>query len=163
MTAVALVTQCARHPTVETALRCQSCETPICPRCLIQSPVGAKCPACARVMKSPIYTVNSLVFIRALVAAVVGGVVMGLAWGLVLLPFTVGFFSIFIGAGLGYVFTRLLEFASGRKRGPVMVGLAMLGIAIAWSTTLLFVDLRFGLYGLVAVGVGIYFAYQNLR
>ncbi len=163
MTTVALLTQCARHPEVETALRCQSCETPICPRCSIQSPVGFKCKSCARVMKSPIYTVNSMQFVRAATAAVVGGVVMGLIWGLVLLPFTVGFFSIFIGAGLGYVFTRLLEFASGRKRGPVMVGLAILGIAIAWSMTLLFVDIRFALYGLVAAGVGLYFAYQNLR
>ena len=163
MAAVATVVYCPRDPGVETALRCQSCDRPICPRCLIQSPVGAKCRDCARVVRSPVYTLKPAQFARSAIAAGVGGVAMGLVWGLVLLPFTVGFFSIFLGAGLGYAFTRLLEWASGRKRGPVMIGLAMMGITIAWGMTLFFVPLQFALYGLVAVGIGIYFAYQNLR
>lgn len=41
-------TTCARHRNVETALRCPSCGTPICPKCLVHTPVGAKCPPCAR-------------------------------------------------------------------------------------------------------------------
>lgn len=163
MTAVSTLTTCARHPEVETALRCQSCDTPICPRCLVQSPVGAKCPACAKVVKSPIYTLNSSQFLRAAGAAIGGGIAMGLVWTFVLLPFTVGFFSIFVGAGLGYVFTRLLEWASGHKRGPVMVWLAVLGIVIAWSMTTVVLPFQVALYGLVAVGVGVYWAYQNLR
>ena len=42
-----------------------------------------------------------------------GGVVMGLLWRLILLPFTAGFFSLLVGVALGYAFTRLLEFARG--------------------------------------------------
>ncbi len=163
MAAVATVVYCLKDPTVETALRCQRCDDPICPRCMVQSPVGAKCRACARVMRSPIYKLSTAQFTRSFAAASIGGVGTGLVWGLVLLPFTVGFFSIFLGAGLGYAFTRLLEWASGRKRGPVMIGLAIMGISIAWGMTLLFVEPRFALYGLVAVGIGIYFSYQNLR
>jgi hypothetical protein len=102
-------------------------------------------------------------FTRAAAVAVVGGVVMGLVWAVILLPFTVGFLSIFLGAALGYAFTRLLEWASGRKRGPVMVGLAIAGILIAWGMTVPFLPVRVALYGLVAVGVGVYFSYQNLR
>jgi hypothetical protein len=100
---------------------------------------------------------------RAATAAVVGGVIMGLIWGFVLLPFTVTFFSIFIGAGLGYAFTRALDLATGRKRGPAVVTFALVGIGIAWSMQFLFVDPRFAMYGLVAAGIGAYFAYQNLR
>jgi hypothetical protein len=114
-------------------------------------------------MKSPIYTLNSNQFLRAAGAAIGGGIVMGIIWTFVLLPFTFGFFSIFVGAGLGYVFTRLLEWASGRKRGPVMVWLAVLGIIIAWSMTTVVLPFQVALYGLVAVGVGVYWAYQNLR
>lgn len=88
---------------------------------------------------------------------------MGLIWGFVLLPFSVGFFSIFVGAGLGYAFTRMMEFATGRKRGPVVVAFAIFGIGIAWSIQLLIVPFQFALYGLVAVGVAVYLAYQNLR
>ncbi len=38
---------CARHPSVETGLKCASCGTPICPSCLVQTPVGMKCKSCA--------------------------------------------------------------------------------------------------------------------
>jgi uncharacterized membrane protein len=43
--------RCARHPNTETVLRCGRCETPICARCQIQTPVGARCPTCARVKR----------------------------------------------------------------------------------------------------------------
>lgn len=163
MSTMTIVVQCARDPGVETALRCSRCDTPICPKCLIHTPVGARCRDCARLAKSPVYTLSSGHLLRAAVASIIGGLVMGGIWILVLLPFTVGFFSIFIGAGLGYVFTRTLEFATGRKRGPAVVAFATAGILIAWSMQFLVVDWRFALYSLVAVGVGVYFAYQNLR
>ncbi|MDA0256830.1 MAG: rhomboid family intramembrane serine protease, partial [Chloroflexi bacterium] len=37
-------TVCERHPETETELRCQRCDTPICPRCMVQTPVGFRCP-----------------------------------------------------------------------------------------------------------------------
>lgn len=157
------IVQCPRDPAVETALRCSRCETPICPKCLVQSPVGARCKDCARVVRSPVYTLGAGHVLRAALAALIGGLAMGVIWVLVLLPFTVSFLSIFIGAGLGYAFTRLMDFATGRKRGPVVVGCAVAGIFIAWGMQVIFIDLRFALYGLVAAGLGVYFAYQNLR
>ena len=163
MAMMALVTECARHPGVETALRCQSCETPICPKCLVYSPVGAKCKDCARVMRSPIYVLTPALFLRTAGAALAGGLIMGFAWGLILVPFQFGFLSILLGAGLGYAFTRLLELASGRKRGPVMIGLAIMGIAVAWLITVPIASWELARFGLVAAAVGVYFSYQNLR
>ncbi len=167
MVSVVTVVECPRNPGVETALRCQQCDSPICPRCLVQSPVGAKCRDCARVMKSPVYTVKGANLARSVGVALIGGLVTGVAWGFVLLPFTFGFFSIFLGAGLGYAFTRGLEWASGRKRGPVMIGLAVGGIFVSWAVMASIVwsqdAIRLAWYGLVAVGVGVYFSYQNLK
>ena len=111
------VVECPRDPGVETALRCSRCETPICPACLIQSPVGARCRDCAKMVRNPIYTLNSAQMVRAGAAAIIGGIVMGLIWGFVLLPFTFGsiFFVIILGAGLGFAFTKVMEFATGSK------------------------------------------------
>ena len=118
-------------------------------------------------MKSPVYTVKGANLARSVGVALIGGLVTGVAWGFVLLPFTFGFFSIFLGAGLGYAFTGGLEWASGRKRGPVMIGLAVGGIFVSWAVMASIVwsqdALRLAWYGLVAVGVGIYFSYQNLK
>jgi membrane associated rhomboid family serine protease len=42
-------TVCYRHPRVETGLSCVTCERPICTDCLVQGPVGHRCPECAGV------------------------------------------------------------------------------------------------------------------
>lgn len=36
------------HRNVETFLRCTRCGTPICPKCLVHTPTGARCPRCGR-------------------------------------------------------------------------------------------------------------------
>lgn len=156
------IVACPRDPSVETALRCSRCETPICPRCLVHSPVGARCKDCARVMRSPIYTLTLGGYARAAAASVIGGVVAGAVWTAVLLPFQFGFLSIILGIALGWAFTRSLDFATGKKRGPVVVGFAIGGIALAWATQLIFVPFGVAMYGLVAVGVGAYWAYRSL-
>lgn len=156
------VVPCPRDPQVETALRCSRCETPICPRCLIHSPVGARCKDCARVMRSPIYTLNLAGYARAAAAATIGGLVIGAVWAAVLVPFQFGFLSIFLGVGLGFAFTRVLDFATGKKRGPAVVAFAIAGIALAWSIQLFFVPFGLAKFGIIAVGVGAYLAYQRL-
>jgi membrane associated rhomboid family serine protease len=42
------VETCYRHPTRETGVRCSNCERPICPDCMTSTPVGMRCPECAR-------------------------------------------------------------------------------------------------------------------
>jgi hypothetical protein len=40
--------RCAYHPNAETELACGRCNTPICPRCLIHTEVGIRCPKCCQ-------------------------------------------------------------------------------------------------------------------
>jgi len=37
---------CANHPTVETTLRCNRCEKPICIKCAVLTPTGYRCKEC---------------------------------------------------------------------------------------------------------------------
>ena len=39
---------CYRHPDRETGVACSNCERPICPDCMTPTPVGMRCPECAR-------------------------------------------------------------------------------------------------------------------
>lgn len=39
---------CYRHPNRETRVSCSSCGKPICPECMTPTPVGMRCPECAR-------------------------------------------------------------------------------------------------------------------
>jgi hypothetical protein len=162
------VVLCPRDPGIETALRCSRCETPICPKCLVQTPVGARCRDCARMSKSPVYTVQGAALARAIAAAVIGGVAMGLIWGfasqrVIGLAYGIGLATIFLGIGLGYAFSRIMEFATNRKRGPVIVSCAMGGILLATSIQVLMVGGNIFVGSILAAGIGLYFAYQNLR
>jgi membrane associated rhomboid family serine protease len=39
---------CYRHPSRETGVSCSNCGRPICPDCMTSSPVGMRCPECAK-------------------------------------------------------------------------------------------------------------------
>jgi membrane associated rhomboid family serine protease len=39
---------CYRHPDRETGVACSNCGRPICPDCMTSTPVGMRCPECAR-------------------------------------------------------------------------------------------------------------------
>ncbi len=39
---------CYRHPGRETGVSCSNCDRPICPECMTSTPVGMRCPECAK-------------------------------------------------------------------------------------------------------------------
>lgn len=159
------IVACPRDPEIETALRCSRCDTPICPKCLVQTPVGARCRECARMTKSPVYTVSGSSLAAAIAVALVGGVAMGLVWGFATRNVIGlgGLFSFFVGAGLGWAFTRMMDMATRRKRGPVILGCAIAGLVVAWLIQLAMVNGQILVGGLIALGVGVYWCYQQLR
>lgn len=50
---------CYRHPSRETGVSCSNCGKPICPDCMTSTPVGMRCPDCAR-QKQRVQTMRSL-------------------------------------------------------------------------------------------------------
>jgi membrane associated rhomboid family serine protease len=50
---------CYRHPNRETGVRCSNCERPICPDCMTSTPVGMRCPECARQGATRVRTMRS--------------------------------------------------------------------------------------------------------
>src|SRR3954466_3113213 len=50
---------CYRHPNRETGVSCSNCGNPICPDCMTPTPVGMRCPDCAR-QKTKVRTSQSL-------------------------------------------------------------------------------------------------------
>ena len=108
-----IVTRCAEHPDVETGLRCGRCETPICPKCMIMTPVGARCETCADVRPSPIFTAGR----QEYKSAILTGVGVALASGVVagLLQVTIGFFGLMVMAAVGYIIGGAVSNAANRR------------------------------------------------
>jgi len=117
------IMHCARHPNVETGLTCATCGTPICPKCMVVTPVGMKCPSCGRLKDSPLFHVTPGRFVLAGIVALAAGVGAGLLGDL-------GFLMIFLLIPYGYFAGTLILRASGMKRGVKMEVLAGAGIVL---------------------------------
>ncbi|MSQ61287.1 MAG: hypothetical protein EXR43_01725 [Dehalococcoidia bacterium] len=156
---------CARHSSTETLLHCGRCDTPICPRCMVQTPVGGRCPDCAQVRKPPMYIIGAQHYLRALAAASFVGVVAGYAWAQ-FLPGRMGiFFAAIIGLGLGWANAKASELATGRKRGGGMQLFAASGVVLAYAvrSALLGSPIGNSLDDLIVITVAVLVATTQLR
>lgn len=119
--------RCARHPNTETVLRCGKCETPICPRCLISTPVGARCPTCARVRRF------AVLLKPAELARAVGYGIAASAVGTVILTF-IPLLGLLGYAALGFLVGEAVSVGANRKRvrelAPTAVACLFLGFEL---------------------------------
>ncbi len=161
--------QCATHPNVETELACGRCGKPICPRCLVYTPVGVRCRDCGQVRRIPTYQVSRVYLLRGIGAAVAMGAAIGGLWAL-LLPQatrTYGFYVLFLALGIGYAIGESVSWATNRKRGPTLQGIAAAGVILAYLVHNLVAGLdiipRNDLYGYVLTGIAVVMAIGRLR
>jgi hypothetical protein len=161
--------QCATHPNVETELTCSRCGKPICPRCLVQTPVGARCRECAHLRRIPTYDVAARYLVRGIAAAAGVGALAGLLWHLLLPQRVSGFVyvSLFLAIGLGYATGEAVSWASNRKRGAVLQGVATCGVVVAYLVRNLLQGsgpiAANDVFGWVTVGIAIVVAIGRLR
>jgi len=109
--------RCAAHPKVETYLRCGKCEKPICPRCMVQTPVGARCRSCAGLRRLPMFDVRPGDLIRSFLAATGASAVGGFGLMFASIVPGAGFFGLMLMALLGYGVGEAASVAARRRRG----------------------------------------------
>jgi hypothetical protein len=164
-------TRCAMHPDVETNLRCGKCGKPICPKCMVETPVGARCPECARLYKLPTFRISGAYYLRAILAALVTAAIIGVIWGLIdrfLLYYFYGIFSLILAAGVGYAIGEAISLSVNRKRGRSLAFVGSIAVVISYLVNIF----TFGItpynpisliFDLIAIGIGIYMAVNRLR
>jgi len=161
--------RCATHHEVETNLRCGKCGKPICPKCLVQTPVGARCPDCARLSRLPTYRISTQYYLRAAGTGLGTAIFCGVIWGAIewIIPFFS--FNLLLAPAAGYAIGEVISLSVNRKRGT---GLAIVGgIAVVISYLITFLlfpgGLPFGLfsvlYHLLALALGIFVSVTRLR
>ena len=163
--------KCAFHPDVETNLRCGKCGKPICPKCLVQTLVGARCPDCAKLYKLPTYQVSATYFLRAIGTgagmAIVGGVIWGVVRGSV--PFF--YLNFLLAPAVGYAIGEVISLSVNRKRGAILAIIAGVAVALSymvsilspWGLSINLVSIMHLILDIVALGLGIFVAVNRLR
>jgi hypothetical protein len=115
---------CARHPGRETAVRCGKCGTPICTRCMIQTPVGMRCRECAQLRRLPQFEVKTDLLARAIPAGL--AVSCGAWYVTSFVPFLSFWLGFLVGIGVGDVMSRL-----AKRRSNIVLEAAAVGCVIA--------------------------------
>ncbi len=155
---------CARHPRVETRLACSKCETLICPQCLVQTLVGARCPDCAQVRGLPTFELDVATYARAVGAGVVLAGVTGVVWGLIFFDlFRLPFLPWVAAIGIGYLIGEGISTSVNRKRGRYLqyIAGACMGLSFVVAglvTPTLLVYPFHNLLFLVVLGIGVFVA-----
>ena len=149
---------CARHGDTETNLRCSRCETLICPRCLVHSPVGMRCPECAGETKLPTFDVPWPVLATAigvgLALSIAGGVVLGLLSRF----FSLGLIESFLVLGMGYLIGEGISVVVNRKRGRSLKYVAAGGVLVSFAILLVAGTGQMNLFDILALAVAVYVA-----
>ena len=155
---------CAWHPAVETRLFCSHCGKSICTQCLVQVPVGIRCPDCGKTEKLPTFDVQPSYYLRASLAGLGAGIVGGILWSFLVawiggFPFVSSFIAIGIGYGIGEAISR----AVNRKRGVGLSIVAGSAVTLAFLVALAGPMQWHWLAAMLSLGIGIYAAITRVR
>ena len=160
---------CVNHPKVETGLRCNRCNDPICVRCAKLTPVGYRCKKCLQRQQSIFYTGLPIDYVIAAAISLV------IASGAALLASYLGIFlAFFISPAAGVLVADLSWRAVGRRRSRYLwiavcasIVVATMGVAFYQSgaleghtvTSRDLLRIELGLFVAMAVGT----AYSRLQ
>ena len=169
---------CLRHPEITSNLGCGRCGDFICPQCMVQSPVGARCPDCANIGQAPIFRLTPVEVVQSIALSLGSAVVLGIAyaaivWVLWVLP---------LGLMVGYVATAFVIALAGAPVGDFIrrVGKnkldARLRILAAVTMLLIWIvgfavgemlgvwnGVFLNIIAYIGLGVGIYVAMNRVR
>jgi hypothetical protein len=163
--------RCATHPDVDTNLRCGKCGKPICPKCLVQTPVGARCRDCARLQKLPTFHVTSSYYLRAIGAAVGMAFACGAAWWAIRAVMGIPYLNFLLAAGFGYAIGEVVGRSVNRKRsrglaitaGAAVVLSFVISIFPPWGAWFWWFSGLSLAISLLAVALGVWVAVTRVR
>ncbi|MFL7891029.1 MAG: B-box zinc finger protein [Anaerolineales bacterium] len=110
MTSEINVTYCENHPNVESTLRCNRCNKPICAKCAVLTETGYRCRECVRSQQKNFDTATWIDYILAV------GIALILTYIGSLIVSRIGFFTIFVAPVAGMVIAEAIRFAIRRRR-----------------------------------------------
>jgi hypothetical protein len=123
---------------------------------MVQAPVGIRCPRCVRYERNPLVHVRTGLLARGVGAGLVAATAIGAALGfLVPLIGFLGFFSLIVWGGAGYLIGQAVSLASNRSRARPMQwvagGSALLAFTVAAVISPFLVQTLFGLFAAVII------------
>jgi hypothetical protein len=123
---------CANHPTVETTLRCNRCEKPICSKCAVLTPTGYRCKECIKelqkVFDTSLWYDYPLTFIIVAVLAYLGSLIGG--WVAIRFGFYIIILTLFLAPALGGLIAAAVRLVTSKRRSKNLFILAVIAAVV---------------------------------
>lgn len=155
--------KCTTHPDVETSLTCGKCGVTICSKCMVQTPIGARCVVCAKLAKVPTYRVSRWYYMRALGIGLAAAIGCGFIWGFVE-KMTFFYINLLLSPLAGYAIGEAISISVNRKRGTGLAIVAGFEVGVSYLVSVLF--LRGAIFlplDALALVLGIFVSVSRLR
>ena len=127
---------CANHPTIETSLRCNRCEKPICTKCAVLTPTGYRCRECInnqqKIFNTAVWQDYLLAFFVATILSFLGSILINI------LP--IAFLTIFIAPLIGTGIGEAVRITT-RKRRSNKLNLSVVIAILVGSLPILLIQL----------------------
>jgi len=159
---------CPNHPGVETSLRCNQCNKPICPRCAVHTPTGYRCRQCVQGQQKVFVTAEWYDYPLGIVT---GLILSALASMLVVLVSSIaGFFAWFVIAAVAPAaaigIAESLRFVTRKHRSRPLFLALLASVLLGAAPVFLFQLLSMNIWGMVFLGIYLFIAvpllYQRL-
>ena len=154
---------CDWHPSVETGLSCGQCGRNICPQCMVQAPVGIRCPECGKVAKMPTFDVQPTCYAKAVgvgIGVAIGGGILWIIFNVVFGGF--GILTSVPALGVGYAAGELISKSVNAKRSKGLAYIAA-GAVVGAFIISLSSSPQTGFWGLIVLFFAIYTAVQKVK
>jgi len=131
------------------------------------TPVGARCRECAHLRRLPTHQLGIAFVLRGLGATLIVGAATGALWAFLFEDVVGAFMGLFLGLGLGYAVGEAVSWATNRKRGAALQGIAVVGVLLAYVIRNLVAETAVfqanDVFGYVVVAVAAFIAIGRLR
>lgn len=123
---------CANHPTVETSLRCNQCEKPICSKCAVLTPTGYRCRECVSNRQKIFDTALTIDYWLAVPTAVILSLIGSLFVS------RIGLFAILGGPIAGSIIAEAVRFIVRKRRSKRLFLITAIGVIVGCLPVALF-------------------------
>jgi hypothetical protein len=149
---------CYRHPDVQTGLRCNRCNKPICPKCARRTPVGFRCPDCIREQEEKFYSGGNLDYGIAVVIALPLSLIAAGLFTFILGGF--GFFiiliSLFVAPAVAGFIAEAVRWGVGRRRSRYLAHVVAACLILGTAPFLLIILFAGNFYSLLGPGIFVF-------
>jgi len=156
---------CLRHAGTESNLECGKCGCLVCPKCMVHTPVGVRCPECSAPKKFPAFEISYIVLIKAALAGIFAAVILGLVFGLIsTILFKIPFIPWIALLGLGYVVGEVVSIAANRRQSRQISAIALVSLLVSFiMIALINPNLNNNILVILALFASGYITYSRVR